>query len=841
MTSQPAPALALPATQPAGGAPVDALVLYGKARDAFARGERYQAISLLDKAAALDPNSFQLQYDLGTTYAAGNENDDRAIEAFSKAAAIQPDHLDLQTQLGRQYLVRGELTRAIAHLRLAQQTSNYDFDDAGAAVADFFLARALKQAGYDRAALQQYDHLIRRLGNPSLEIRQNVELAYLINHPELLYVDLGELYEKNGNTSEALKAYSAASDREPDNQDLESHVARLLASQGQKDLALSKAADVVVKSRANADSLALLNDVCRRLHLKGGAVTALSRLHSDHPDDRAVLFALTDALLSAKRPAEAETLIASQWNKSPADIPLTHRFVDLCEARGDTTQAARVLVIALAHAPDALRNFSPMWTRLLRPTRVDRLRLNTLQRMQVAPADEAARQFWISRVADLYHRDALTRSSLAASAKATPPFAPAYRELLELAWEDEALSDDQKIAAGAKLIEQARSAGDTVLATELDGLSLLKQKQNAAAAAKMAEAMRAGGRSPTLLLDYALATRNAGRDAQFETLMWKLISDHPLFGDSYAILFRYYADIDGGQSDAIRVLSSWLAADPTSEAARVLNADVQLQVGQRADAEASLDALFEEDPDNTEVLQALQDMYARANQMPTFVSKLELHLASHPQDVDVAGRLANVYVSQKRVGEAIRLVDATRAAVSKDADLLYAVAQLYTLLNQKQSAEDTLAAVIRLDPENAGANNDLGYSWADDGKHLGRAEQLIRTAVSVEPDNQSFLDSLGWVLYKRGKFDQAKVALEQAIGPAAFPDPVVLDHLGDVLYRLHDGEAATRQWQRSLKDLGETNADRDDLRQLRLQLLQKLKATETHQPADVAPIAQADM
>ena len=153
--------------------------------------------------------------------------------------------------------------------------------------------------------------------------------------------------------------------------------------------------------------------------------------------------------------------------------------------------------------------------------------------------------------------------------------------------------------------------------------------------------------------------------------------------------------------------------------------------------------------------------------MPAFVSKLEKHLAANPQDVDVAGRLADVYVSQKRFGEAIRLADATRAAVGDDADLLYAVAQLYTLLNQKQTAEDVLATVIKLDPENAGANNDLGYSWADDGRYLPRAEAMIRRAVSVEPDNQSFLDSLGWVLYKRGKFDQAKVALEKAIGPPA--------------------------------------------------------------------------
>ena len=58
---------------------------------------------------------------------------------------------------------------------------------------------------------------------------------------------------------------------------------------------------------------------------------------------------------------------------------------------------------------------------------------------------------------------------------------------------------------------------------------------------------------------------------------------------------------------------------------------------------------------------------------------------------------------------------------------------------------------------------------------MSRADSLIRTAVQKEPDNHSFLDSLGWVLYKRGRFEQARDALQEAIDAASFPDPVVLD------------------------------------------------------------------
>ncbi len=142
--------------------------------------------------------------------------------------------------------------------------------------------------------------------------------------------------------------------------------------------------------------------------------------------------------------------------------------------------------------------------------------------------------------------------------------------------------------------------------------------------------------------------------------------------------------------------------------------------------------------------------------------------------------------------------------------------------------------VVKLDASHAGACNDLGFEWADQGKNLPRAEALIRIAVAAEPDNEAFLDSLGWVLYKRGNFAEAKKYLQQAIGPSAFPDPAILDHLGDTLYRLSKTDDARKTWQRSLEGLGDSALDQSDNKQLRLQLMQKIKEVDAKKPVDVA-------
>ena len=120
-------------------------------------------------------------------------------------------------------------------------------------------------------------------------------------------------------------------------------------------------------------------------------------------------------------------------------------------------------------------------------------------------------------------------------------------------------------------------------------------------------------------------------------------------------------------------------------------------------------------------------------------------------------------------------------------------------IDQKQKSEQVLAEVLRVDPTHAAACNDLGFSWAEQGMNLDEAEILVRRAVESEPQNASFLDSMGWVLYKLGRFQEAKGFLDRAVDgalPASEVDPVVLDHRGDVQYRLGDRLAAGTDWTR---------------------------------------------
>jgi tetratricopeptide (TPR) repeat protein len=138
----------------------------------------------------------------------------------------------------------------------------------------------------------------------------------------------------------------------------------------------------------------------------------------------------------------------------------------------------------------------------------------------------------------------------------------------------------------------------------------------------------------------------------------------------------------------------------------------------------------------------------------------------------------------------------------------YLLSGVYSAAKKYAQAEEQLEWILKIDPENATANNDLGYIWADQGKKLKEAEELIRKAVDLDrrqrkklrdggEDNAAYIDSLGWVLFRRGQIEAARTELERAIQLPDGDDPTIWDHLGDVYMRQGQLDRARTTWERA--------------------------------------------
>ena len=112
-------------------------------------------------------------------------------------------------------------------------------------------------------------------------------------------------------------------------------------------------------------------------------------------------------------------------------------------------------------------------------------------------------------------------------------------------------------------------------------------------------------------------------------------------------------------------------------------------------------------------------------------------------------------------------------------------------------AEADFRAALEIRPDQPQVLNYLGYSLVEKQIKLDEALEMIERAVAARPDSGYIVDSLGWVLYRLGRYDEAVGHMERAVELMPV-DPVVNDHLGDVYWAVGRYREAEFQWKRAL-------------------------------------------
>lgn len=127
------------------------------------------------------------------------------------------------------------------------------------------------------------------------------------------------------------------------------------------------------------------------------------------------------------------------------------------------------------------------------------------------------------------------------------------------------------------------------------------------------------------------------------------------------------------------------------------------------------------------------------------------------------------------------------------------------------------------------------------GGNLALAEDLARKAVAGDPNSAAYMDTLAWVYYQQGRYEEALHWLGRAVRvPGQGEDPVLRDHLGDVYWRVGKRAEAAESWRKAAGLYVEeikTDRLRTDLRQGLEDVNGKIKAVETHRQPAVAPWA----
>ncbi|TYO88156.1 tetratricopeptide repeat protein [Oceanicella actignis] len=254
--------------------------------------------------------------------------------------------------------------------------------------------------------------------------------------------------------------------------------------------------------------------------------------------------------------------------------------------------------------------------------------------------------------------------------------------------------------------------------------------------------------------------------------------------------------------------------DPLNEQARLLAADVLSSMNRHEMAAEMLAGIPRRSPNFTQAEILRANALARTGRVEEALTALRGLTEDRPDELSAHLALGGLLRMQKRFAEAaeaysraIALIDAPEP---RHWSLFYERGIAYERSGQWDKAEADFLRALELQPDQPLVLNYLGYSWVEMGRNIERAREMIEKAVELRPDDGFITDSLGWVLYRLGKYEEAVPVLERAVELEP-SDPILNDHFGDALWMVGRKLEARFQWKRALS-LGPEEKDAERIR-----------------------------
>lgn len=180
----------------------------------------------------------------------------------------------------------------------------------------------------------------------------------------------------------------------------------------------------------------------------------------------------------------------------------------------------------------------------------------------------------------------------------------------------------------------------------------------------------------------------------------------------------------------------------------------------------------------------------------------QMAIERFPGDPELYFRRGTALVYMKRGKEAIDVYKKALKLVATDslrAVVYQLIGDAYHQNGNNRQAFANYEKALRLDPDNVLVLNNYAYFLSLEAKNLDKALRMSSLVMELEPGNSTYIDTYGWVLYKMGRYGEAKKALQQAVSLDLTASKELLVHYGDILYELGEDFMARYYWEKALK------------------------------------------
>lgn len=561
----------------------------------------------------------------------------------------------------------------------------------------------------------------------------------------------------------------------------------------------------------------------------------LERILGDDPADSYRQFAAI--LYAAGRPEGAEKALRRGLTYKPDDDGLTLNLAEAQQKAGKSQEALATLEPLLARFPEDLRPYSLLAEALISLKREGEI----LPRFEKAAEEaEAAGKGSVALQAALADRYVKTKQVEKAKAiidrlsgqKADPSTGTLLAELfLKAKRTDDLLKHLSLLITQPnhtaelqqfenRLVEQDPGYAGEILKR---GIELLKQTppglpasahealMQLAAKAKDADSQltlaRMGverAKDPNDYLQLVYTLNEAKKHQEAAEVVEKMLEKFPAAKNPRFLTMLAQLRLQAGQKEAAAAAArDARALDPNSPEIGRLVSFLLSDLGQTDDAIAVARDVAQKGGGDPRNVAALCFLLAKAGHKDEALAAARDALAKDEANPELNTLLGDTLQQLGKDEEAVKHFEEVQRRFADNDEISLKVglrlSAALVKLDQVGRGERILEQLLEKFPEDPTLNNDLGYLYADQGKELEKAEKMIRLAIQDDPDNTSYLDSLGWVLFKRGKLEESLPYMEKAVAnfSGSEGDATLLDHLGDVYFQLKQFDKAREIWKRA--------------------------------------------
>ena len=323
-----------------------------------------------------------------------------------------------------------------------------------------------------------------------------------------------------------------------------------------------------------------------------------------------------------------------------------------------------------------------------------------------------------------------------------------------------------------------------------------------------------------------------------ETVPFTLVSGPK---DGIAEVFYTVASALGSENTDVNTLAYARVAEylaPKDADAVLLVASILEGQGQHALASTEFDKIGSDDPAYLQAELGRAGALVASGHTDTAIEVLRRLAKDHPDRIEVWNTLGDTLRREERFEEAAGAYDEAIARISAEPEVYWSLYFARGICKERAKnwtgAEVDFKKALELYPDQPSVLNYLGYSYIDRNENLDDALKMIEKAAAERPDDGAIIDSLGWGLYRLGRYDEAVTQMEHAVELMPV-DAVVNDHLGDVYWAVGRTREAEFQWRRALSFAEDSmDADPDRIRRKLAVGLDKVLAEEGAKPLAVS-------